>query len=184
MKNAVMLIFLCILVLLSCNNSIKSKIKKPIEHEIKTNSKKESEIKKTINPEFYPIILKSQFWEGGIQGAKLASSGLLMSEYFDSTESLDFIFKCKSQYESYFKIFDESKSSIKLLEENFDCNIFQVNMELNKNPENEFDIYKYVFPQVVRTFKLENGIWKLSNQNKINSFEELGELKYKTVFTM
>lgn len=59
MKNAVIVFFFCILTLSSCNNSIKSKIKKPIEFDVKTISKKESEIKKTSNPEFYHIILST-----------------------------------------------------------------------------------------------------------------------------
>jgi hypothetical protein len=182
MKNVTLLSILFSLFILSCNSSINPNINKPSEIEIKANSESKTEIKTVINPEFYSIILKNQFSQGGIQGAKLTSHGLLMSEYFDGSESLEFIFKCKMELESYFELFDESKSSLKSLEEKFECSIFKVNMVLNKNPEDEFDLYKYVFPQIVKIFTLEDGIWKLSNQKKVNSFEELGELKYETVY--
>lgn len=182
MKNLIMLNCIYILCLLSCNNSIQPIIKKTKEVEIVETSDKNTVSKKTVNPEYYQIMLKTQFSQGGIQGAKLTSSSLLLGEYLDGTESLEFIFKSKMQLENYFEVFEESKSSIKTLEENFECYIFQVNTVLEKHPENEFDLYEYVYPQVVKIFKLENGVWEMKAQNKISTFEELGELKYKTVF--
>ncbi|MEQ8237834.1 MAG: hypothetical protein RIA69_01410 [Cyclobacteriaceae bacterium] len=48
-------------------------------------------------------------------------------------------------------------------------------------PENEFDVYDYVFPSYVEVYTRNNGTWKLINTEQIESFEQLGELKLKTV---
>jgi hypothetical protein len=48
-------------------------------------------------------------------------------------------------------------------------------------PENEFDVFDYVFPSDVKIYKKNTGTWKLINTERVESFEQLGELKLKTV---
>ena len=63
----------------------------------------------------------------------------------------------------------------------FKCFAFVIDKVEPTNPENEFHVYDYVFPSDVKVYNKQNDTWRLLLTEKVNNFEELGELKRKTI---
>ncbi len=71
----------------------------------------------------------------------------------------------------------ESDSEI----ENLKCFAFVIPKTLPSKPENEFDVYDYVFPSAVKVYSKKAGNWELIETKKVDSFSQFGELKLRTV---
>lgn len=102
-------------------------------------------------------------WEGGIQGVERSKK----SYPYKMAE-------CHSNLH-YDLIWTKSET------EQQTCFAFVIPKVEPSEPENEFDIYDYVFPSDVKIYRKNAATWQLISTERVGSFEQLGELKLKTV---
>jgi hypothetical protein len=130
---------------------------------------------------FLSICDSLQIWHGGIQGTPS-----------DDLTCCYLMAQCQTNKHFDLIIYSESQTD---LEDGADYKNNRIRDDLKKveyfafeipkkkpdDPENEFDTFDYVYPSTVKVYKRKNEIWEVIQEVKVNSFEELGELKLNTL---
>ena len=125
-----------------------------------------------------------EYWFGGIQGTneneavccyKMASCNAPV--FYDLIWAPEnFItFKKGKEKGEISTYFDETPESELI------TYLFQVKKQENKEPQDEFDLYEYVFPSQVDVKIKHKGNWYNVDSREVHSFKELGKLKLETI---
>ncbi|MFN8415747.1 MAG: hypothetical protein U0U66_05405 [Cytophagaceae bacterium] len=136
-----------------------------------------------VNFDFLSDCDSLEMWLGTIQGI----------DRFDSTGPF-IMAQCFANMHYDLIVYSSSKLELNncanYKENRIVCNVsnveyyaFQIPKKVPENPENEFDVFDYVYPSEVKIYKLFGKGWYQIDQQTINSFEELGRLKLKTIHT-
>lgn len=122
-----------------------------------------------------------KIWHGGIQGTPSddLTCCYLMAQC-QTNKHFDLIIYSESQTELEDGI-DYKNNRIKDDLEKVEYFAFEIPKKKPDYPENEFDTFDYVYPSTVKVYKRKNENWEVIHEVKVNSFEELGELKLKTL---
>lgn len=56
---------------------------------------------------------------------------------------------------------------------------FEIDKKESENPENEFDVFEYVYPSNVNVYRRFEDGWRFILTEKVESFQELGKLKQR-----
>jgi len=122
-----------------------------------------------------------EIWHGGIQGTTRDDlTCCYLIAQCQTNRHFDLIVYHESQSELEDAV-DYKNNRIKQGLKNVEYFAFEISKKKPDNPENEFDTFDYVFPSAVRVYKFDNKNWKSIAEVRVESFEELGELKLKTL---
>lgn len=125
-----------------------------------------------------------EYWFGGLQGVENNEAACCYKmAYCNAPKFYDLIWAPENfihvkqgmdngELSTYF---DETP------EKDLICYLFEVEKTNNDDPQDEFDLYKYVYPSEVSVKIKYKGIWYDIDQQTINTFEELGQLKLETI---
>ncbi len=190
MKNTfvILCIFSFLITLNSCSESTTTEDETTLQDTIDVEDKNTSS-SALSNLEQSNFSLKCdslEYWFGGLQGVgnkKLACCYKMA--YCNSPKYYDLIwapenfvnFKQDMENGELSAYFDETP------EKDLICYLFEVNKTENDDPQDEFDLYKYVYPSQVNVKIKHKGTWYNVDQKTINTFEELGQLKLETINT-
>lgn len=125
-----------------------------------------------------------EYWFGGLQGVGNQKAACCYKmAYCNSPKFYDLIwapenfvnFKQDMDNGELSTYFDETP------EKELICYLFEVDKTENDNPQDEFDLYKYVYPSEVNVKIKSKGVWYNVDQQTVNTFEELGALKLETI---
>jgi hypothetical protein len=61
---------------------------------------------------------------------------------------------------------------------------FEIPKKIPETPENEFDTFDYIFPSDVKVYRKFDDGWYLINSERVETFQELGELKLNTLINL
>jgi len=120
-----------------------------------------------------------EVWYGGIQPNP---SGFLLLLGSCNDNGPDSIYEIAllplSKTKDDLELYNAKKDS---LPKYFDIYVFTIPTEEPKEPENEFDIYDYIFPNNASAYKYENKKWVKIAEEKVSTFEEYGRFKIATL---
>ncbi|WP_018342912.1 hypothetical protein [Cytophaga aurantiaca] len=121
-------------------------------------------------------------WQGGIQGINVSDSTgpFIMAQCF-ANKNFDLIVYSNRKIELK-EGTDFKGKSIKNGIAGAEYYAFEIPKKIPEEPENEFDTYDYVYPSEVKIYKLFEDGWYLIKRGKVDSFEELGRLKFNSVY--
>ena len=123
-------------------------------------------------------------WVGGIQGIERSKKTYpyMMAEcHTNLNYDLIWVKPKKESEDLSFRLMQHLNSKTDEEIDQLKCFAFVIPKVEPVEPENEFDVYDYVFPSDVKIYEKNNGTWQLINTERVESFEQLGELKLKTV---
>lgn len=148
---------------------------------IPATQKQETKIEK-IDFNFLSDCDSLEMWLGGIQGVDVSDSTgpFIMAQCF-SNKHFDLIVYCDSEI-GLKEGTDYNEKVIKNGINGAEYYAFEIPKKIPEEPENEFDTYDYVFPSIVKIYKLFEDGWYLIKKENINSFEELGRLKMNSIY--
>lgn len=125
-----------------------------------------------------------EFWKGKIQGAKESDSlGIYCMGQCATNLNFDIILFSKVALELKDCREWENKKNKRIYDSipGVEYYVFEIPKTKSLEPENEFDTYNYVFPSEVKVYKKFEDGWFLIKKEKVNSIEQLGSLKAKTI---
>jgi hypothetical protein len=159
----------CILFFVSCSRSHNNK-----ETKIENYNSLE-------NFDFLTDCDSLEIWQGGIQGLRYSKqSGIFIMAQCSSNKDFDLIVYSDRQIELE-EASDYKAGIIKKGIDDAEYYAFEIPKKKPDKPENEFDTFDYIFPCEVRVFKLVDQEWKIINSERVETFQQLGELKQKTI---
>ena len=148
-----------------------------------THSAAKQEVKiEKIDFDFLTDCDSLDMWQGGIQGIDVSDSTgpFIMAQCF-SNKHFDLVIY--SNREIGLKEGTNFKEkSIKNGITDAEYYAFEISKKTPENAENEFDTYDYIYPSEVKIYKLFQDGWYLIKRQNVNSFEELGRLKLKSIY--
>jgi hypothetical protein len=144
---------------------------------IKTENKS-----KKIEFDFLSECDSLQIWQGGIQGVAFSDSTgpFLMAQcfankHYDLVVFSDRVIDLKEGVD-----YKENRIVNGLAGVQYYA--FEIPKKVPEHPENEFDTFDYVFPNLVKIYKHFDDGWYLINEVHADSFEDLGRIKLNTIY--
>jgi hypothetical protein len=148
---------------------------------IHSAAKQEAKIEK-IDFDFLTDCDSLDMWQGGIQGMNVSDSTgpFVMAQCF-SNKHFDLIVYSNREI-GLKEGTDFKEKSIKNGIAGAEYYAFEIPKKIPEDPENEFDTYDYIYPSEVKIYKLFDDGWYLIKRQNVGSFEELGRLKFNSIY--
>lgn len=122
-----------------------------------------------------------EVWQGAIQGVPAAETGgiYVMAQCFTNKDFDLIVFSNKKL--GLGEAADDKRGTIKAGIPGAEYYAFEIPKKEAEESEEETEAFSYVFPSQVKVYKRFEDGWYLIRQERVSSFEELGQLKYSTV---
>ena len=144
-----------------------------VEKEAPTIDLEKSEV------DFFTVCNNLEVWKGGIMGVESSDSTgpYIMGQCFGN-KHFDLIVYSEKDIE----LSEASHNDLKKDLPGASYFAFEIPKVEKEEPEDEFDLYDYVYPSEVKVYKWMQGGWYLVKVEEVTSFEELGALKLKSIY--
>lgn len=145
------------------------------------NSEDKKRVVEKIDFDFLTQCDSLELWTGGIQGGikdDLKCCHLMGRCYKDKTYEI-IIHQTKKIDLDYRT--DEPNRTYKANIPFASYYVFEIPTKENLNPENEFDVFEYIYPSQIKIYKMINSNWYLVHSETVSTFTELGSLKLRTL---
>lgn len=156
-------------------------VETPVEVEKLEEEVVETKPYETSEVDFFTVCDNLELWKGGIQGVPSSDSTgpYIMGQCFGDAH-FDIIVYAEKDVELSDAVINHKDLNTSL--EGVSYFAFEIPKVTKENPEDEFDLYDYVYPSEVKVYKNVEGEWRLINTKEVSSFEELGQLKLESIY--
>lgn len=122
-----------------------------------------------------------EIWKGGIQGTteKQKTCCYIMAQCFSNKHYDVIVFNENDLELNVGSSYQENRINDNLVNTTYFA--FEIPKKVPESPENEFDTFDYIYPSEVKIYQKFSDGWYLIETIEVSSFEELGELKLKTI---
>jgi len=122
-----------------------------------------------------------EVWKGGIQGTteKQKTCCYIMAQCFSNKHYDVIVFNENDLELNVGSSYQENRINDNLSNTTYFA--FEIPKKVPESPENEFDTFDYIYPSDVKIYQKFSDGWYLIETIEVSSFEELGELKLKTI---